>query len=92
LKQNLIELKLSYQRGLIIVNDAGSGESQIGFASFSRPPAAVSQTTLFTFHRKKQKITAQAAPFTWRPEEEQTTSLSPRALKIINRFAATEKT
>ncbi len=91
LKQNLIELKLSYRRGMIVVNDAGDGESQICFASFHRPPAAASQTTLFTFNRKKQKITTQTAPFTWLPEEKQAPPLNSRALKIINRFTATEK-
>ena len=92
LKQKLIELKLSYSRGLILMNDAGDGDSQISFSSFSHPPVIVDQTTLFSFNRQKKKIAAQAAPFSWPQKEKLINSLSPRALKIIKRYSATDKT
>ena len=83
LKQNLIELKLSYRRGLIVVNNAGNGESQVEFSTFSRPPEAISKTTLFSFNRQEQKISAGTTPFSWKQKD---SCLSPQALKIINQF------
>lgn len=87
LKQKLIELKLSYSQGLMVVNNAGDGESQIEFATFSRQPAAITQVTLFSFNRKEQKIVASVAPFSWKSEDSRLALLSPPALKIINQFS-----
>lgn len=86
LKQDLVELKLSYSRGLIVVNNAGDGESQIVFSTFSRPPEAISKVTLFTFNRQGKKISAYTTPFSWKQEDERLTALSPQALNIVNQF------
>lgn len=91
IKQKLIELKLSYSQGLIVVNNAGEGDSQIEFATFSRPPAASSQTTFFSFNRQEQKILAGTTPFSWKPEDSRLAPLSPQALKIINQFSPAVK-
>ena len=91
IKQKLIELRLSYSQGLVVVNDNGNGEAQIEFATFSRPPEAISKTTLFSFNRQEQKILASTTPFSWKQEDSRLTPLSPQALKIINQFSATVK-
>ncbi|MCK4378974.1 MAG: hypothetical protein KAW01_06495, partial [Deltaproteobacteria bacterium] len=91
IKQKLIELKLSYSHGLVVVNNHGNGESQIEFATFSRPPAAINQTTLFSFNRQEEKIIASTAPFSWKPEDSRSAPLSPQALKIINQFSPAGK-
>ena len=91
IKQKLIELKLSYNHGLVVVNNHGNGESQIEFATFSRPPEAISQTTLFSFNRQEQKIFASTTPFSWKQEDSRLAPLSPQALKIINQFSAAIK-
>ena len=90
-KQNLIELRLSYSQGLVVVNDNGNGEAQIEFATFSRPPEAISKTTLFSFNRQEQKIFASTTPFSWKQEDSRLTPLSPQALKIINQFSPVAK-
>jgi uncharacterized protein (DUF342 family) len=91
IKQKLIELKLSYSRGLVVVNNHGNGESQIEFATFSRPPETISKTTLFSFNRQEQKILASNAPFSWKPEDSRLAPLSPQALKIIKQFSSVAK-
>ena len=91
IKQKLIELKLSYSQGLVVVNNNGNGEVQIEFTAFSRPPEAISKTTLFSFNRQEQKIIASTAPFPWKQEDSRLAPLSPQALKIINQFSVTVK-
>ncbi len=90
-KQKLIDLRLSYSHGLVVVNSNGNGEAQIEFATFSRPPEAINKTTLFSFDRQGQKILTSATPFSWKQEDSRLTTLSPRALKIINHFSAAVK-
>ena len=91
IKQNLVELRLSFARGLILVNNNSDGEAQIEFTTFSRPPETVSQATLFRFNRQKQKIIANTAPFSWNQGDSRLTPLSPQALKIMNQFSIAGK-
>ncbi len=91
IKQKLIELKLSYSQGLVVVNNNGNGETQIEFTAFSRPPEAISQTRLFSFNRQEQKILASTTPFSWKQEDSRLAPLSPQALKIINQFSPVGK-
>lgn len=87
-QQDLIELKLSFTRGLILVNNTGNGEARIEFSTYSRQRESINQPTLFSFNPKEKKIHTSSTPLSWEQEDARLTRLSPQALKLINHYSA----
>ncbi|MBN2332720.1 MAG: DUF342 domain-containing protein [Deltaproteobacteria bacterium] len=87
-KEVIANLRQSFSRGLILADNGGDGEVHINFGTFSRRPTTINTPTLFSFSRNRKTIIATTGPLALHKHDQRLASLSPEALKLLNRFSA----